>query len=86
MSQRALFHGSAAVALQVPEQRAGARMSSYQTYLHLIERVDGWDFADLGDLLLEIRRDPDLDDREREQLLEEVYRLIWKRAKPLLRR
>jgi hypothetical protein len=61
-------------------------MSSYQTYLHLIERVDAWDFTDLGDLLLEVRRDPDLDDRERDQLLEEVYRLIWKRAEPLLRR
>lgn len=59
---------------------------SYRTYRHLIERIEGWEFDDLGDLLQEIRRDPELSEGERDRLLESVYRLIWQRAKPLLER
>lgn len=61
-------------------------MTGYEVYSHLIDRCGDWDFNDLGDLLLEVRRDPELSDDERHRLLEAVYLLIWQRAEPLLRR
>ena len=60
-------------------------MKGYQAYRHLIDHRREWDFEDLGDLLLEVRRDPELSCEERKGLLAEVYRLIWQRAEPLLR-
>lgn len=69
-----------------PHAPAEAHSISYRSFLHLVERAEGWDFDDLGDLLQEVRHDPGLNERERERLLATVYRLIWRRAEPLLRR
>lgn len=69
-----------------PRPPAEARSISYRSFLHLVERAEGWDFDDLGDLLQEVRLDPGLNERERDRLLETVYHLIWRRAEPLLDR
>ena len=55
-------------------------MTSFARFSYLLERVGGWAIDDLGDLMIEIRRDADLAAKEREALLERVYSLLWQRA------
>ena len=55
-------------------------MSSFTRFSYLLERVGGWPIDDLGDLMIEIRRDAELGADERQTLLERVYGLLWRRA------
>jgi hypothetical protein len=61
-------------------------VGTYLEYQTLIARCAGWTVEDLGDLLHEIDRDRELADRDRAELQSRVYRLIWDRAQPRLRR
>jgi len=54
----------------------------YREYETLLGRCGGWSVDDLGDLLHEIDRDPELDDRERMELQSRLYRMIWDRGPP----
>jgi hypothetical protein len=59
-----------------------ASLAEYET---IVARCGGWSVEDLGDLLHEIDRDRELDERDRTALQTRLYRLIWERAQPLLR-
>lgn len=61
-------------------------MGTFLEYQTLVDRCAAWSVEDLGDLLHEIDRDRELADRERAELQGRVYRLIWDRAQPRLRR
>ncbi len=55
-------------------------MPSFAEFTYLLERVRSWPIPDLGDLMVEIRRDGDLGDEERKALLERLYGVLWQRA------
>jgi hypothetical protein len=55
-------------------------MPRFAEFAYLLERVRSWPFQDLGDLMVEIRRDRELADDERRQLLERLYGVLWDRA------
>ncbi|MEJ2292986.1 MAG: hypothetical protein P8Y13_12310 [Deinococcales bacterium] len=55
-------------------------MPRYAQFAYLLERVGSWPIQDLGDLMVEIRRDDELADEERQQLLERLYGVLWARA------
>ncbi len=57
-------------------------MGTFREYDTLVSRCGAWSVEDLGDLLHEIDRDRELDDRERATLQDRLYRLIWDRAQP----
>jgi hypothetical protein len=61
-------------------------VGTYVEYQTLVDRCAAWTVEDLGDLLHEIDRDRELAERERAELQSRVYRLIWDRAQPRLRR
>ena len=55
-------------------------MPSFAQFTYLLERVRSWPIPDLGDLMVEIRRDAELGDEERNALLERLYGVLWQRA------
>ena len=61
-------------------------MPSFAQFTYLLERVRSWSIPDLGDLMVEIRRDADLRDEERKALLDRLYGLLWQRAQEEMER
>lgn len=61
-------------------------MPSFRQYAYLLGRVGSWSMNDLEDLMIEIERDADLARGERRELLERLYRLLWRRAQDELGR
>lgn len=57
-------------------------MGSFREYDTLVSRCGAWSVEDLGDLLHEIDRDRELDERQRAALQDRLYHLIWDRAQP----
>lgn len=55
-------------------------MPSFAQFTYLLEHAGGWAIPDLGDLMVEIRRDGELADEERKVLLERLYGVLWQRA------
>ena len=55
-------------------------MPSFAQFTYLLEHVHSWPIPDLGDLMVEIRRDGELGDEERQALLERLYGVLWQRA------
>jgi len=55
-------------------------MPSFAQFTYLLDRVRSWPIPDLGDLMVEIRRDGELADEERKILLERLYGVLWQRA------
>lgn len=61
-------------------------MPSFRQYAYLLGRVGSWSMNDLEDMMIEIERDADLARGERRELLQRLYRLLWRRAQDELRR
>ncbi len=61
-------------------------MPSFAQFTYLLEHVRSWPIPDLGDLMVEIRRDGELADEERKALLERLYGVLWQRAQEEIER
>ena len=55
-------------------------MPRFAQFAYLLEHAGSWPIQDLGDLMVEIRRDDELAEDERRQLLERLYGVLWSRA------
>ena len=55
-------------------------MSTFADYASLLGHVDAWTINDLGDMMVEIERDRDLAAQDRKDLLDRLYRVLWRRA------
>jgi hypothetical protein len=55
-------------------------MPSFTQDAYLLGRVGAWSMNDLEDLMIEIERDGELASAERRELLERLYRVLWRRA------
>ncbi len=55
-------------------------MPSFEQFAYLLERVGSWPIPDLGDLMVEIRRDDELAENDRKALLDRLYTVLWRRA------
>ncbi len=53
---------------------------TYQEYNHRVTHHHDWRIDDLDKMLFEVKWDGDLEEKEREALLQEIYRLIWSLA------
>jgi hypothetical protein len=53
---------------------------TYQEYNYRVTHHHGWGIDDLDKMLFEVKWDGDLEEGEREALLQEIYRLIWNLA------
>lgn len=66
-----------------PRVRDGGQATgtaSFVRFAYLLEHVGSWSIPDLDDLLVEITRDRELSEPEREELLTCLYAVLWRRA------